>query len=300
MPSGGLFPDKVMLLDCCPEVSAYYFKEWNGFDMPFHTHDSSEIMYVIDGKCSVGLLPSGEQEAVVRLAKGGFILLDGTVPHRLLVPDACRMLNIEFRFVEREGVLPAMRELAGREIALASLFRNPAPFVVFREFHDLHQLLKSLVIELDEAGTGLRLMPQLMLAQLLIRVARLHQELAEAGSDALSTYVRQCIEFLYQNYDRGIQVKDVAEHVRLHPGYLQRVFKQKTGFSIMEYLKDYRMEKTAMLLRQTEIPVADIADYVGIGSRQYLHMLFKKHTGRTPVEYRKASRIAGSFDEGKK
>ena len=42
-----------------------------------------------------------------------------------------------------------------------------------------------------------------------------------------------------------------------------------------------------MLLRQTDIPVLEIADYVGVGSRQYLHMLFKKHTGATPTEYRR-------------
>lgn len=299
MPDSGLFPGKLMLLDCRPEVSAYYFKEWNGFDMAFHTHDSSEIMYVIEGSCSVGLMPLGKNESEVHLTKGGFILLDGTVPHRLLVPGSCRMLNIEFRFVEQEGMLPSMKELAEGEEALAALLQDPAPYVVLREFHDVHQVLKSLVFEIDAVGTGMEIMPQLMLAQLLIRIARLHQDNMKAGHDTQSMYVRQCLEYLHQNYDRNIQVKDIADYVSLHPGYLQRVFKQKTGTSIMEYLGAYRMDKTAMLLRQTEIAIADIADYVGIGSRQYLHMMFKKHTGRTPVQYRKDSRVSGYFDDDK-
>ena len=30
-----------------------------------------------------------------------------------------------------------------------------------------------------------------------------------------------------------------------------------------------------MLLQQTNIPISEISEYVGVGSRQYFHMLFK-------------------------
>jgi YesN/AraC family two-component response regulator len=56
----------------------------------------------------------------------------------------------------------------------------------------------------------------------------------------------------------------------------------------MEYLTAIRMEKAKMLLLRTDIPATDIPDYVGVGSRSYFHALFKKHTGMTPVEFRRS------------
>lgn len=287
----GLFSELLMVDDYHPEVIAYYYKEWNSFDMSFHTHEASEIMYVLDGVCSVEVLIEGVNSSKVTLKKGEFIILNGGVPHRLLVADTCRMLNIEFQFTLSHGQLfPSMKQLAEREEALAALFHDPVSFLVLREYQDIHHVLRSLVVELDASSSGFEPMAQILLAQLLIRIARLHQENMAMGSLGIQgKYVQQCIEYLHQNYDRNVQIKDVAEAINLHPGYLQRVFKMKMGISIMVYLNSFRMEKTQMLLRQTEIPIVDIADYVGIGSRQYLHMMFKKHTGMTPVEYRKSS-----------
>ncbi|MNY55353.1 Bifunctional transcriptional activator/DNA repair enzyme AdaA [compost metagenome] len=91
---------------------------------------------------------------------------------------------------------------------------------------------------------------------------------------------------MHQNYDRSIQVKEVAAAVNVHPGYLHRIFKKQTGRTLTDYLNLLRMEKAKMLLAKSEIPVAEIADYVGISSRQYFHLLFKKYAGITPVEYR--------------
>ncbi|AOZ92169.1 AraC family transcriptional regulator [Paenibacillus crassostreae] len=293
MAGCGLFPELLMLKDFHPEVSAYYYKEWKAFEMALHTHDSSEIMYVITGVCSVELMiGQGEDErdcSEVSLKKGEFIILNGNVPHRLLVPETCRMLNIEFRFTQSDGLFPSMRQLAESEASLSLLFDDTVSFLVLREFQEIHHVLRSLVFELDATSKGLEPMAQILFAQLLIRIARLYQDNVTTGSSGVQgMYVQQCIEYLQQNYDRNVQIKEIAESINLHPGYLQRIFKRKIGISIMAYLNHYRMEKTKMLLRQTEIPIADIADYVGIGSRQYLHMMFKKHTGLTPVEYRKS------------
>ncbi|MOA11681.1 Bacterial regulatory helix-turn-helix protein, AraC family [compost metagenome] len=41
-----------------------------------------------------------------------------------------------------------------------------------------------------------------------------------------------------------------------------------------------------MLLRETDVAIADICDYVGVGSRQYFHAMFKKYTNQTPIAYR--------------
>src|SRR5690625_7358754 len=57
-----------------PKVIAYYYKEWQDFQMPFHTHEAIEIMYVISGSCHVEV----EQE-MIPMKQGDMILIDANV-----------------------------------------------------------------------------------------------------------------------------------------------------------------------------------------------------------------------------
>lgn len=287
MISYGLFRLDAKASGIRPIVTAYYFKEWSQYEMALHTHPSTEIMYVISGSCTVELIREGASYSA-QLKKGEFILLDACMPHRLYVEQSCRMLNVEFRFAEREGASLSVDELAATDTRLGRLLSCPEPYLVLREPHEVYHGLKSLVLELDREDRS-EMLVQVQLAGLLLHIARLYEQKEQQEGDIQQHYVRQCLDFLHQNYDRSIQIKQVAESVNLHPGYVQRIFKQKTGQSIMAYLTRFRMDKAKMLLRETDIPIAEIADYVGVHSRPYLHKLFKRETGMTPSEYRNSA-----------
>ncbi|MCI3921241.1 AraC family transcriptional regulator [Paenibacillus sp. TRM 82003] len=291
-----LFAPRVLREDVHPRVYAYYFKQWTGFDMDFHRHASTEIMYLIRGGCRVEVRRGGGAVDRVSLSKGEFIVIGEGVPHRLVVENSCRMLNVEFGFAPVGVSVPSMRRLAGEEKALVSLLSAEVPYAVLRDPDDVYHALKSLVLELDARGTDGGTLVHLLFSQLMIRIARLREASESERLPQAQRYVRQCTEFLRQNYDRDIQVKDAAAAVNLHPGYLHRLFRAQTGRSITDALTAIRMEKAKMLLHQTDIPIQDISEYVGVGSRQYFHALFKKFTGLTPVQFRSGSETA-KWDE---
>ncbi|KIL39307.1 AraC family transcriptional regulator [Gordoniibacillus kamchatkensis] len=273
--------------DYHPRFEAYYYRQWDGFKMPYHAHDRAEIMYVISGSCEVHT----EREAIA-LRKGEFIVLDAGVPHRLLVgqDQPCRMLNVEFVFVREACSFPALRQLAEGDPALAAFLREAQPVLVLRDPSDVQHALRSLVLHLDSREPGRELMVRLLFAQLLLQTARLAAEARESGQEASERYVRQAIRYMHQHYDCGLQVKDIAAAVNVHPGYLHRIFKRQTGVTVLEYLTSYRIVKAKMLLGKDDVPVGDIADYIGLGSRQYFSAVFKKHTGLTPQQYRSQAR----------
>lgn len=289
MRTGSLFDACLRQGQYMPRIFAYYYKQWNGFNMGFHRHDSTEIMYVIQGSCVVELeQPEPRIPHPVKLQKGEFIVLDANFAHRLLVEQPCRMLNVEFGFEEHTGSFPSIRELAEVEDALEQLLATPASYFTLQDPDEVYHALRSLVVELDNlGGIGGGMLDRMLLAQLLIRIGRLRAETAAFMSQPAEVYVKQCTAYLHQNYDRSIQVKDVAAAVNLHPGYVQRIFRTNTGKTLIEYLTSLRIDKAKMLLLNTDIPVADVSDYVGIGSRQYFHAVFKKKTGLTPIEYRR-------------
>lgn len=289
MATGSLFDAQVREDRVLPRVYAYYYRQWDDYRMGFHRHDSTEIMYVIQGGCVVEVERPGEAKArVVKLQKGEFVVIDANRPHRLLVEQSCRMLNAEFGFDRYAGAFPSMRELAEEEPALASLLAERAAYFTLQDPEELYHALKGLVVELDRQGRDDGVLVRMLLAQVLIRIGRLRAEAEALATQPAEVYVRQCVAYLHQNYDRDIRVKDVAAGVSLHPGYLQRIFKASTGKTIVETLTELRVAKAKMLLQNTDIPVADISEYVGIGSRQYFHAVFKKQTGQTPVDYRQS------------
>lgn len=98
-----------------PKVTAYYFKEWNGFEMEFHTHRAIEIMYVMSGDCLVEI-----DSVSLKMKKNQFVLIDSQVPHRLIVKKdkPCRMLNVEFALIDKERDYPTLYELMKESIEL--------------------------------------------------------------------------------------------------------------------------------------------------------------------------------------
>ncbi len=268
-----------------PRVYAYYYKQWHGFRMPeHHRHDWSEIMYVMNGHCRVEV-----ESAAVELKKGEFIVVGHGVPHRLLVDHSCRMLNLEFGFAAfADSGNSIIGSAAQGEQDLQDLLASPTAYLVLRDADEVYHTLKSLVLELDNRGKQGSPFATILLAEMLIRIARLREEADGGIVQSEERYIRGVLDFLRQNYDRDIQVGDAAAAVNLHPGYLQRIFKRSTGRTLIEELTAIRIDKAKMLLKSTDIPVTDIYDYVGVGSRQYFHALFKRHTGLTPVAYRES------------
>ncbi|MDM5336639.1 AraC family transcriptional regulator [Fictibacillus enclensis] len=281
-----IYQEKLLSGEYFPKVVAYYFKEWSEFRMPPHRHDQVEIMYVIHGKCMVDV--EGER---ILLKKNDLIFLDANIAHALTVEkhNPCRMLNVEFRFVKKGGPSPSIQILAAHDQTLSQMLNKRSPYLVLKDQDDTYHILKSLVHELNQKNTENEIMSHLLISQLLIRIARMAEEtMMNSPKQQTNQYVQQTIAFIRENYDRDLEMKELADMVNLHPGYLHRIFKRYTGATVIEYVTSLRMEKAKMLLAETEIPVIDICDYIGMNSRQYFSALFKKHTGQAPVEYRKA------------
>lgn len=265
-------------------IEAYYLKDWQGYDMPMHSHNQMEIMYVLGGSCGI---PT--DNGSINLKKNEFIFLDAGVPHGLKVePDAvCRMMNIEFTLARREGGL-SLRSVAGSYPPFKRFLSDAPPRLVFIDTEDIQANLRRIIKCLDAAGEGWQFEFELLSAELIMAISRLYCE----GSvrNAADTHVRRAIQYMNQNYYREIGVGDVSAHVGIAPAYLSRVFRRSVGESMVEYLTELRIKKAKMLLGKTELPVVEISGYVGVPSRAYFNELFRKHTGLTPGEYRKASK----------
>ena len=94
-------------------------------------------------------------------------------------------------------------------------------------------------------------------------------------------------KYIAMNYNKHIQLEDVARQVYLNPAYFGIFFKKETGVNFSEYLTGVRMDAAKEMLKDKKLSIADIAGHVGYKDTRYFSKMFKKHTGIKPSEYRK-------------
>ena len=67
---------------------------------------------------------------------------------------------------------------------------------------------------------------------------------------------------------------------------MSRLFKQKSGENLTDYINEVRIEKAKEILTTTNVKIGDIAAMVGLESRATFLRVFKKLEGVSPNEYR--------------
>ncbi|MFH5183745.1 helix-turn-helix domain-containing protein [Paenibacillus sp. TAB 01] len=111
------------------------------------------------------------------------------------------------------------------------------------------------------------------------------------GGDAKSGSLVSLIEkYIEDNYRQDLGLEQIAGEMGISLKYVSRVFKEKTGVNLTDYINQVRMDKAKKLLTGTDMRVSDIAEEIGIPSRTTFLRVFKKTEGIAPNDYRSLHR----------
>lgn len=125
----------------------------------------------------------------------------------------------------------------------------------------------------------------LMYQDFLTRV----QALRTSGTN-YSPAVSACIAYMELHIEDDVSIASLSEMMGYSTYYLSRKFKEETGVSVKEYLREKRIEKGARLLRSTELGLDEIAERLHFCSRSHFSDTFHRIMGLSPSEYRKKMR----------
>jgi AraC-like DNA-binding protein len=79
----------------------------------------------------------------------------------------------------------------------------------------------------------------------------------------------------------------LARCASVSPAHLSREFRRLTGMTLVRYIAAKRIVRAKELLRETDHPVAVVAEQCGFASLPHFHRVFKKETGKTPAQYKR-------------
>lgn len=99
-------------------------------------------------------------------------------------------------------------------------------------------------------------------------------------------YVRRVKDYINAMYMQELRVEKIAEQMGLDRRYLSRIFKEKEGLGICEYISTVRVARAKEFLLE-EISVADTAILCGYSDSFTFSKMFKKQEGVSPQEWKK-------------
>lgn len=108
----------------------------------------------------------------------------------------------------------------------------------------------------------------------------------DASGNISNFYFLKIMKYINTYYMKDISLKDVAEVVNLNPNYISQMFKKTTGTTFTQHITDLRIKNAEKLLLTTEDSINDISIQSGFNDYFYFLKIFKKHTGKTPSEFR--------------
>lgn len=108
---------------------------------------------------------------------------------------------------------------------------------------------------------------------------------AVSSSDSKDV-VNMAIHYFEENIEHNITLKNVSDYVRISPSHLSNTFKQKIGYSPLNYFLLMKIKKSCELLDKSDMKINQISLKLGYDDPYYFSRLFSKIMGMSPKTYR--------------
>jgi AraC-like DNA-binding protein len=148
-------------------------------------------------------------------------------------------------------------------------------------------------------GTDRRVLAPLYLQEMVYRVLQREQYarlLALAAAESASNPVSAVLEYVRGHLSEPLTVADMADLVRLSPSAFAHLFRDVTGRSPYQFVKEMRLDRARELLVDGNFTVARISKEVGYASVSHFISEFRGRFGVTPRAYYDAHALHRELD----
>ena len=154
---------------------------------------------------------------------------------------------------------------------------------------EYRQIFSKIIEELQVCKNHYSEMLNLLLRQLFILLGRQfidHKKINRYAQNEIDI----ALKYFNEHYNHDISIEEYAESRHMSTCWFIRNFKLYTEVTPMQYILAARIANAQNLLDKTALNITEISNIVGYENPLYFSRLFKKQTGMSPSEYRKADK----------
>ncbi|QLA06297.1 helix-turn-helix domain-containing protein [Enterobacter ludwigii] len=107
----------------------------------------------------------------------------------------------------------------------------------------------------------------------------------------IDSVIEIIITWIELNLSEPIKVKDVVARSGYSEFHLQRSFKACTGQSIAHYVRRRKLENAAIILRDTDVAIVDLAVNMGFDELSTFYRSFRREFGIAPGKFREGHKV---------
>ena len=126
--------------------------------------------------------------------------------------------------------------------------------------------------------------------QLLVDVFNKFIKPKQESKKKIPSWANELKEMIQDQIDTNLtlSLKDISSTLNVNPSYLSREFsKYFDSLSFGEYIRKMRIEKAIQLIQASKYSLTEIAYLTGFSDQSHFTRIFKKHTGKNPLDFKK-------------
>ena len=253
--------------------TAKYGGDWHSIQ---HTHNCSELFYVIEGNGQFLI-----ENQTYPVSMNDLVIVNPNVLHTELSLNASPLRYIVLGI---EGLeLKANTENESSNFCIIN-FKNMRDSIL----HYLHHMLQ----EMESQSPGYEIICQDLMEILIVMLGR-QTNFSTTLSPVNKKINRLCSStkrYIDNHYKENVSLEILADQNHVSKYYLAHAFTEAFGISPINYLISRRIQEAEYLLTNTDYSLALISATIGFSSSSYFAQIFKKQKGISPREFRKESR----------
>ena len=253
--------------------SAKYGGDWHSVQ---HTHNCSELFYVIEGQGQFLI-----EDQTYPVSVNDLVIVNPNVSHTEVSLNASPLRYIVLGV---EGLeLTATNGNDNTNFCIVN-------FKTFRE--NILLCLQNMLSEIENKHTGYEIICQDLMEILIVMLGR-QTNFATILAPISKKTSRLCgstKRYIDSHYQENITLDQLAEVCHVSKYHLAHAFTEEYGISHINYLISKRIAEAEHLLKTTDFSLNLISNTTGFSSSSYFAQIFRKQKGMSPTEFRKLSR----------
>ena len=276
-------------------INLDYMNLEKGFVMDFHCHKGFEINQIVSGEGTLLI-----EDSIYEIKNDSIYIINALDLHKTNLNPDIPYLRTGLSFFP-EYLIKFFD--SGQVCELLSFFytvtiKKHSKVPLDRgSYTRINNILKNMHEETEHKDSKDDLLIALKLMEILIIIYRAYEKsdvtLHKTGNPLISDgKINKILDYINQYLIEGITLEKLEKELNLSRYYICHVFKDKTGFTVIEYMLNRKIAEAKRLLLNTNRTITEIAHYLSFCDAPYFSRTFKKIVGLSPQSYRASASIA--------
>lgn len=249
------------------------------------------MLYTMSGKCTIGV-----DNNEYTLKRGSLIIIKPGMEYIFLDSADLEAIILHFDYNNVNSIEKAFyiapspknefrkNQIIDIKIQTEQCFNS---ILSIEKYHHMEEHFKIILSEFKQRNRYFDFKTSAVMTWILIDISR-HIYNTECQVNTSGTgIINDVINYIHENYNKDITNESISKEFNFHSKYINVLIKNKTGYSLHQYILLRRITKAIDYLQNTNMHIYEISEKVGFSDSCHFTKCFKQLVGESPKAFRK-------------